>query len=297
MLLGFFLPLSVNFSEGVIYFPNLQFLGQDLFPFSVRLYLLLPLLGGVTCLIALVPSNAYLRAGLYFFAGFTIWLMEYVVTYELLSYIAGPNGEWLGSARFSITSFVFAFLLRFGLLGMFAAAFAGRVNPKAKFAHYFAMVGSGMVILALMFPVQSEGDGWRILLLMPFETLGSDALAGSVGLVLLAMLLAATILGILWGIRYKKGANNAKSMQWLLLTSLTFMVVTLFLVLYLRLPPIEGTRIGTVELLVGYIKALGIFLAPSFAQTLGAMELLALSKAEERNDAPEVKSSPSIDAE
>lgn len=296
LLLGFFLPISLDFSGGVIYFPNIQFLGQDLFPFSVRLYLLLPLLGGVACLIALVPSNSYVRAGLYFFAGFTPWVMEYVMTSELLSYLAGLNSRGFDGASFSITSLISGFLLRFGLLGMFAAAFAGRANPKAKLAHYFAMVGSVMVIMALMFPTQSGGDSWRILILMPFEALGSDAVAGSVLMVLLALLLAATVLGILWGIGYKKGTNNAKSMKWLLLIALLFSVITLFCVLYVRFPPIDRVRIGILELLVGYIKVLGIFLAPLFAQCLGAMELLAMTKEGEENQAPEVKSSPGIDA-
>jgi hypothetical protein len=268
-----------------------------LFPFSVRLYLLLPLLGGVACLTALVPSNVYVRAGLYLFAGFAPWLMEYVMTSELLSYLAGLNGRGLSGASFSITSLIFGFLLRFGLLSMFAAAFAGRANPKSKLAHYFAIVGSVMVLVALMFPVQSEGDSWRILLLMPFETLATDGLAGSVLLVLMALLMAASMLGILWGVGHKKGTNNAKSMKWLLLITLTFTVITLFCVLYVRFPPIDRVRIGTLELLVGYIKILGIFLAPLFAQCLGAMELLAVSREGEGQVADEMKTSPSIVAE
>jgi hypothetical protein len=293
LLLGFFLPIIIDFGEGEMIFPNITFLAQDLFPLSVRLYLVLPLLGGIACLVALVPSNVYVRAGLYFFAGFAPWLLEYFMTSELLSYSAGLNRGFLSGAQFSVTSLILGFLMRFGLVGMFAAAFAGRANPKAKVAHYFAMVGSVMVLVAMVFPVQSAGGRWSVLLAMPFETLGLNPLFGIILLLLFGLLMAAAILGILWGIGHQKGVNNAKSMKWLLLIALVSTLVSLFVVIYLNFPPVDRVKIGAFELFVGYLKVLGMFLAPVFAKCLGFMELIAYSPDKPGPADGEVKLNPS----
>jgi hypothetical protein len=294
LLLGFFLPIIIDLDEGEMFFPNILFLVNELFPFSVKLYLLLPLLGGIACLVALVPSNAYIRAGLYFFAGFAPWLLEYFMTAELLSYSSGMGMNFMSGSMFPSSSTIMGFLLRFGLVGMLAAAFAGRAIPQNKFAPYVAIVGSVMVLLAMVFPVQSADGHWSILLAIPFETLGSNAVFSALILILFALLMAAAFLGILWGIGHKKGVQNARSMKLILLITLVYMILAIFFFLFLQFADNGRFSIGTVELSVGYLKVLGMFLAPFLAKCLGLMELLAVSRVGEGNEAVEIKTSPNF---
>jgi hypothetical protein len=297
LLIGFFFPVIFGWEEGEMFFPNIMLLSQEIIPFSLKLYLVLPLFGGIACLVALAFKNHYVRAGLYIFSGFAPWLLEYWMTSEMLSMSSGMGGGLLGGGWMPAGSTIMNFLLSFGIIGMIAASFAGRVNPTSKVIPYFALAGSSMFLLGMLFPIEFTGDRMSVLLIIPFQSLAEAPLLALMFIVLEVLLVGAAVLGILWGIQHKKGVNHAFWMKTTLRIAMVYFVVAIFCVLLYQFSGRGRLDMGILVLSFIYLKALGMFIAPFFAKALGIMELLAFAKNSAPHKEPEIatNSDPVVD--
>lgn len=275
LILGVLLPIIIP-RVGLM-FPNFELLGIAGIPFTLKIYLFFPIIGGILCFAALAQQKWLVRGILYLIAGFLPYLIGLTMQGEALmmgrQMTMGGVGFGVSGALKGIVGLTFPL----GLIGLISAAFAGQANPQSKIVPWVALGGGALLGLSLLIPISMPGSrGFVNILISPITAIIEEQIIMAIlMLILVVCLVIAAVSGIIWGLKAKDGVNKSRVIK--LSLRIGFIQLLVFGVLALLIEAADGGEFFGAALMIipAAFKMVGMLVGPFFAKCLGVAELIA----------------------
>lgn len=254
--------------------PNFELLGEDMIPFSLKLYLIFPIIGAVLCFVALAQQKWMIRGILYLVAGFIPYLISLSLQGEALLMGRTMTTGGMGMGATGVLTGFLGIAFTVGLLALISASFIGGVNRQNRFAPWIALGGGCLLALSLLIPIDVPGNGFANILISPIWAIGEgEIFIGIILLIFVVCMVIAAVNGILWGVKAAQGANKSSIIK--LVLRIGFIQLLVFGVLGMLF---NGGRGNFLEMLVfivpAILKGVGMIVGPFFAKCLGIIELV-----------------------
>jgi hypothetical protein len=275
LILGVLFPILVPGHDGLeLMFVNFYILDLPVVPFSAKLYVLFPLLGGILCIVALFLKNNIGRSILYLTVGFMPYFLALIITNDIWNMLDGFPGS-RGGFDMPSMSVQLSYLMPIGLMGLIVAAFVGSNDRENRVAPWLALGGGSLLFLMLIIPTRfgESNLGDTPIIWWPIKAMEEDFVTGFIILSFVVLIVAACLLGILWGAKHKTGLNHALRIKILLRIAFLELVVFGILLALVRMDSLDKLQILLV-ILFGLLKVMGMFVAPFYAKCLGFMEIV-----------------------
>ncbi|MEM7035404.1 MAG: hypothetical protein AAF570_00415 [Bacteroidota bacterium] len=275
LLLGFILPIAIPSRGGDIEFSfiNLQMLGEGRMPFFLRLYFIIPLISGILGIVALNQQKSVRRAMFWAIAGFLPTFVSLIATGDAMGMMGRMGG--MGGMQM-LSSEAISFFMGLGFILLMAGAYSGEVRRGHHVPAIMAGIGGGLMLLGFIIPNGGMGmrGGGSVLLAMPFQLLEASPISALILIGIMALIIAACVVALVWAFKHKEGVNNSRSILSLMGAALAFGLVALFVS---SIVSSGGRMIGLImiTLIFGLVKVLALFGGLIYAKVMFVTELTA----------------------
>ena len=221
-ILAFIWPInSISIRSGLgIIFPNIYFLDGPMLSGIAKFALFFPLVGAILAVVALRQKHTNVRIVLYALLAIIPHLLQWIssvpnahMTVNGMNLLDIPGYDLTGCLDgFGLSGLIFGI----ALATLIAVYFILKSEREVKFLPIIALGAGILFLLGLIFPYPRYNwffSSLTILLVYPFELMGSNFVMGLFALVAMSGAVAMAVFSIIWGIKHKSGYLPQKAYQ------------------------------------------------------------------------------------